>query len=133
MKKYLPKLVQGDPWLEPFSNIISDRMIVAERKEKELTGGKSLYDFASGYLYFGLHKTSVGWTMREWAPNATHIYLVGTFNNWEEETEYSFAHIGHGVWELNLAENALRHEDLYALHVHWSVNFGKRIPAWATR
>ena len=37
MKKYLPKLVQDDLWLEPYSGVISDRMIIAERKEKELT------------------------------------------------------------------------------------------------
>ena len=133
MKKYLPKLVQDDPWLEPYSNIISDRMIVAERKEKELTGGKPLYEFASGYLYFGLHKTPQGWVMREWAPNATHIFLVGDFNNWQEQAEFSFTYLENGVWELVLPTEALRHKDLYALHVHWAVNFGKRIPAWAKR
>ncbi|WP_346856262.1 alpha amylase C-terminal domain-containing protein [uncultured Draconibacterium sp.] len=133
MKKYLPKLVQNDSYLEPYSGIISDRIIVAERKEKELTGGKPLSDFASGYLYFGLHKTENGWVIREWAPNATHIYLVGTCNNWNEEAKYSFAHLDNGVWELHLKNEDLTHGDLYALHVHWAVNFGKRIPAWATR
>jgi len=133
MKKYLPKLVQEDPWLESYSGVISDRMIVAERKEKELTGGKTLNDFASGYLYFGLHKTQNGWVMREWAPNATHIFLVGTFNDWQEQTDYSFHHLNNGVWELVLPEDALKHKDLYALHVHWAVDHGKRIPAWAKR
>ena len=133
MKTYLPKLVQEDPWLQPYSGVISDRMIVAEKKEKELTGENSLYQFATGYLYFGLHKTEVGWVMREWAPNATHIYLVGTFNNWQEQAEYSFSFIGNGTWVLALKEDALHHGDLYALHIHWAVNFGKRIPAWATR
>ncbi len=133
MKTYLPKLVQDDQWLQPYSGVITERMIVADRKEKELTGGKSLSDFASGYLYFGLHKTSHGWAIREWAPNATHIYLVGTCNNWQELSEYSFHHLGNGAWELILEEQALHHGDLYALHVHWALNFGKRIPAWATR
>ncbi|MFV0268628.1 MAG: alpha amylase C-terminal domain-containing protein [Draconibacterium sp.] len=133
MKKFLPKLVQDDPWLEPYSGVISDRMIVAERRQKELTGGKSLYEFSSGHLYFGLHKTTRGWVIREWAPNATFIYLVGTFNEWKELTEYSFTHVGNGVWELRLESGALQHEDLYALHIHWAVNFGKRIPVWTTR
>lgn len=133
MKKYLPKLVQDDSWLEPYSGVISNRMIMADRKEQELTGGKSLLDFATGHLYFGLHKTSEGWVIREWAPNATHIYLVGTFNNWQEEAMYSFSSRANGVWELHLKEEYLAHGDLYALHVHWAVNFGKRIPAWATR
>jgi len=133
MKKYLPKLVQNDSWLEPYSGVISNRMIVADRKEQELTNGKSLIDFASGYLYFGLHQTENGWVIREWATNATHIYLVGTCNNWNEEAKYSFSHLDNGVWELTLKKEDLTHGDLYALHVHWAVNFGKRIPAWATR
>jgi 1,4-alpha-glucan branching enzyme len=133
MKKYLPKLVQNDSWLEPYSGIISDRMIVADRKEKELTAGQSLSEFASGYLYFGLHKTESGWVIREWAPNATHIYLVGTFNKWQEDSKYAFSHLENGVWELVLDEESLLHGDLYALHIHWTINHGKRIPAWATR
>lgn len=133
MKKYIPKLVQNDLWLEPYAGIISDRMIIAEKKEKELIGAGTLSDFASGYLYFGLHKTAKGWVIREWAPNATHIYLVGTCNNWNEEAKYSFSYIDHGIWELELEEEYLAHGDLYALHIHWAVNFGKRIPAWAKR
>jgi len=133
MKKYQPKLVKDDTWLQPFAEIISARMSEAEAKENELTGEQSLAEFASGYLYFGLHKTNSGWVIREWAPNATHIFLVGTFNNWEEMAAYSFQHLDNGVWELALDKNALHHGDLYALHIHWSVNYGKRIPAWATR
>ena len=90
-------------------------------------------DFASGHLYFGLHKTNDGWVIREWVPNATFIYLIGTFNNWQEEKEYTFLPLENGVWELKLQDNALHHEDLYALSIHWAINSGKRIPAWATR
>ena len=56
-------------------------------KEAELTnkGKQTLSDFASGYLYFGLHRTAKGWTFREWAPNATAIYLIGTFNGWQKD------------------------------------------------
>jgi 1,4-alpha-glucan branching enzyme len=133
MKKYLPQLVLNDAWLEPYSGIISDRMIIADRKEKELTDGKTLSEFASGYLYFGLHKTDDGWVIREWAPNATHIFLVGTFNNWQENKSYAFSAIGNGVWELQLEEQQLKHTDLYALNMHWAINHGKRIPAWARR
>lgn len=133
MKKYLPNLVLNDSYLESYSGIISDRMIVANKKEQELTNGKSLADFASGYLYFGLHRTNEGWVIREWAPNATHIYLVGTFNEWKEEGRYSFSHIGNGIWELILEEDSVKHGDLYALNMHWAISNGRRIPAWATR
>lgn len=133
MKKELPKLIENDKWLEPFSETIINRIKEADAKERELTGEKSLSDFASGYHYFGLHRTVDGWVIREWAPNATFIYLIGTFNNWEEQKEYTFLRLENGVWELKLDKSALKHEDLYALSVHWAINHGKRIPVWATR
>ena len=75
-------LIKNDPWLEPYANAINGRHDFVLRKEKELTadGKTSLSDFADGYLYFGLHKTDKGWVLREWAPNATKIVLVGTFS-----------------------------------------------------
>ncbi len=83
-------LIKNDPWLEPFADAITGRHQHAIDKEAELTnkGKLTLSDFASGYLYFGLHRTAEGWAFREWAPNATHIYMVGTFNNWEEKATY---------------------------------------------
>jgi 1,4-alpha-glucan branching enzyme len=133
MNKNIPKLVKDDPWLEPYAEIISGRIAEADKKETELTGNQSLSDFATGYLFFGLHKIENEWIIREWLPNATHIYLIGTFNDWQEKKEYEFKFSGNGVWELKLAETALNHGDLYALSVHWAINLGKRIPAWATR
>ncbi len=49
------KLIQDDPWLEPYEGAINGRHQHAIDKEKELTGNgkKTLSDFASGYLYFG--------------------------------------------------------------------------------
>ncbi len=40
MKKTLPKLIQDDRWLEPFTDAIIRRISEAEAKEKELTGGE---------------------------------------------------------------------------------------------
>jgi 1,4-alpha-glucan branching enzyme len=133
MKNKIPKFIQTDKWLQPFSETIINRIKEADKKEQELTGEKMLTDFATGYLYFGLHQTVDGWVIREWVPNATHIYLVGTFNNWQEEKDYLFNRLDNGVWELKLDKDTLHHEDLYALSVHWAINYGKRIPAWATR
>lgn len=133
MKEKNSILVQNDKWLEPFSQIINQRIEEAENKEKELIGTNSLVDFATGHLYFGLHKTNEGWVIRDWAPNATHIFLMGTCNNWHEEKTYEFKHIGNGNWELTLNPDQLKHGDLYALSMHWAIDHGKRIPAWATR
>ena len=134
MEKTL-NLIKSDPWLEPYAAAITGRHQYAMDKEAELTNGgkQTLSDFASGYLYFGLHRTDKGWTFREWAPNATHIYMVGTFNNWEEKEEYSLKRLQNGNWEINLSANAMRHGDLYKLIVYWDGGQGERIPAWATR
>ena len=134
MEKTL-NLIKSDPWLEPYAAAITGRHQYAMDKETELTNGgkQTLSDFASGYLYFGLHRTDKGWTFREWAPNATHIYMVGTFNNWEEKEEYSLKRLQNGNWEINLPANAMRHGDLYKLIVYWDGGQGERIPAWATR
>lgn len=58
MEKTL-NLIKNDPWLEPYKDAIVGRFEHAMDKKAELTnGGKStLSDFASGYLYFGLHRT----------------------------------------------------------------------------
>ncbi len=128
----IPGIVANDTWLEPFTEIINRRQEKAALKKEELFTG-SLTDFASGHLYFGLHQTKNGWVVREWAPNATKIYLVGVFNNWQEEEAYEFLAIGNGNWELFLDRDQIKHEDLYALSVHWNGGYGKRIPAWATR
>ena len=134
MEKTL-NLIKSDPWLEPYAAAITGRHQYAMDKETELTNGgkQTLTDFASGYLYFGLHRTDKGWTFREWAPNATHIYMVGTFNNWEEKEEYSLKRLQNGNWEINLPANAMQHGDLYKLIVYWDGGQGERIPAWATR
>ena len=128
-------LIKNDPWLEPYSDAIAGRYQHALNKKAELTnkGKQTLSDFASGHLYFELHRTPKGWTFREWAPNATHIYMVGTFNHWEEKDAYKLKKLKNGNWEINLPEDAIRHGDLYKLNVYWDGGQGERIPAWATR
>lgn len=133
MKKLL-RILKNDPWLEPYAPVIEGRHGDVARKEKELIGSHgTLCDFANGYNYFGLHRTATGWTFREWAPNATAIYLIGTFNDWKEDEQYSLKPIDGGVWEINIPADKMRHGDLYKLHVHWNGGDGDRIPSYATR
>ena len=131
------KLIENDPWLEPFSEAIEGRYQNVLKKENELTGnGKStLSEFASGYLYFGLHRTRKGWVFREWAPNAKDIYLIGDFNNWEVRHEYRLKKVKRaaGIWEIELKHEAIKHGDLYKLKVCWEGGEGERIPAYANR
>lgn len=129
------KIIKNDEWLNPYEAAIQGRHDHALYKLNELTGGKgTLSDFADGHLYFGLHRTSRQWILREWAPNATEIYLTGTFNDWSECPEYAFKRIeGTGNWELKLPLKALHHLDLYKLSIHWDGGQGERVPAWAQR
>ena len=109
-------LIKNDSWLEPFEKIIYQRLVKAQKKEVELTGGnQSLSDFASGYLFFGLHRTPGGWIIREWAPNATNIYLIGDFNNWEKSDSWAFTQGKNGVWELKMPADAIHHGDFFKL------------------
>ena len=129
-------LVRDDGWLEPFEQAIRGRHDHALWKIGQLTrnGKKTLSDFASGHLYFGLHKLAKGWVFREWAPNATEIYLIGDFNNWQEDEKYKCKRIeGTGNWELKLSEKALKHGQLYKMKVKWNGGEGERIPAWCRR
>ena len=130
------KLIENDPWLEPFSAAIEGRYQRVLDKELELTGGKmSLTDFASGHMYFGLHRTRKGWVFREWAPNAKDIYLIGDFNNWQVKPEYRLKKVkrSNGVWELELKAEEMKHGDLFKMKVYWEGGEGERIPAYANR
>ena len=134
-KQPLLKLVKNDPWLEPFNEAIQGRYDHVMYKLNELTGGKgSLSEFAGGHLYFGLHRTARQWVLREWAPNATKIYVIGEFNNWQEDEAYAMKRLPKtGNWEIKLPSKAMKHGVLYKLKVYWEGGCGERIPAWVRR
>ena len=129
------KLVERDSYLEPYNLSIEGRHRYFLQREKELTknGRQTLSGFASGYLYFGLHRTSTGWVFREWAPNATKIVLVGDFSGWDELPEYELKQLPGGVWERRMPKKALAHGQHYKMKVYWKGGCGERIPAWVRR
>jgi len=129
------KIIKNDPLLEPYAMALQGRHDYAVWKEKELLGrdNRSLSDFASGYLYFGLHKVKRSWYFREWAPNATAIYVIGTFNDWKKSENYRLQPLENGIWEGRFPEKAIQHGDLFKLLVEWNGGCGERIPAWARR
>ena len=132
MTKHL-KLVKSDPYLQPYEAALLGRYEYANRKEAEITGGKPLDEWATGYLYFGLHHTPDGWVLREWAPNATAIYIKGDMNGWQKSEAYRLQPLEHGVWEIKMPESAMRHGQLYKLLVEWNGGYGERIPSYARR
>ena len=128
-------IIKNDPWLEPYAQAIQGRYDYVLKREKDLTknGEMTLSDFADGYLYFGLHKVGNEWILREWAPNATEIYLIGSFNNWQRQESYKFKRIENGVWEVHVPLEQIHHLDYYKLLVIWEGGWGERIPAWCRR
>jgi alpha amylase, catalytic domain protein len=130
-------IVKNDSYLVPFNEAICGRHNHAVERIKELTfeGKQTLSDFANGYNYYGLHKTNGKWIFREWVPNATNLYLIGDFNNWERSREYQCKRIEGtaGDWELILDEDKIHHGDLFKMYVFWNRGEGERIPAWAQR
>ena len=131
------KIVRSDEWLAPFEPAIAGRHQHVLDKMAELTNGgkQKLSEFATGYLYYGLHYEDKKWILREWAPNATAIYVVGDFNNWQEDKAYAMKRLSKtaGDWELKLPGKAIKHGQLFKLSIHWEGGQGERIPAWATR
>lgn len=128
------KIVDNDPWLRPYASVIENRHRLIKNKAAELTRElKDLKAFSTGHLYFGLYRDKNEWVMREWMPNATNVYLIGDFNNWEQDENFAFSATGNGNWELRVPLENIRHMDQYKLKVSWAGGSGDRIPAWAKR
>ncbi len=132
--KEKPEILLVDPWLEPFGDMIRRRREAIFLKAEALTGeSMDLGSFANGHLYFGAHKDAGEWIFREWAPNATELYLTGSFNNWQTLPAFRFKRVGNHNWELRLQENEITHKDLYKIRIRWKEGEADRIPAWAFR
>lgn len=125
---------ESDPWLNPFRGVIDRRSARCLMKEKQLADDSNLCDFAMGHFYYGLHSDNQAWVFREWAPNASKIFIIGVFTEWKEKPDYMMKRINQmGDWEIHLPHEALRHGDLFKLSVHWEGGSGERIPSYASR
>jgi len=131
----LKRFLDSDPYLRPYEKVIRSRQkLIHETGERLTRGTMSLPEFASGHEYFGLHFKDNQWIFREWAPNATSVYLIGDISGWQEKKEFALEPVGEeGVWEIRLASKTLEHGDLYRLRIHWPGGNGDRIPAYARR
>jgi len=128
-------LIAGDPYLRPYESVIRQRANHISGTARRLTQGKiSLSDFASAHEYYGLHFNKGRWICREWAPNATAVFLIGELTDWQEKKEFAFTQNNNaGEWEIQLPAKSLRHGALYRLRIHWPGGCGDRIPAYARR
>ena len=124
-------LVDLDQWLAPHKSTIQAREKYISSKLKTVLSGKTPAEFALGFHHFGLHQTATGWIFREWAPNATQIFLVGDFSDWKECKEFALNRGENGEWSINLPENSLRHGQKYKLRVYWPGGDGWRLPSYS--
>ncbi len=128
------KLVEFDPWLAPFSSQIEKRHSYFKTKLEDIKlRWGSLKEFASGHQFFGLHKNSTGWILREWAPNATKIFIVGEFSDWKPIQQYQLEKNNQGLWTIQVPDESLKHGDYYKLWMVWKDGAGMRIPSYVTR
>jgi 1,4-alpha-glucan branching enzyme len=114
-----PKLVADDPWLEPHQGAIERRM---KRFNDELaaiqTHSKTLAAHATGHKRVGIHFHPLEneWSVREWAPLAKAVFLIGDFNNWSRDT-HPLETSPNGVWHLKLPADTLAHGQTVKLHI----------------
>ena len=126
-----------DKWLEPYSEAIDSRHARILAEKARLFGGGEVSRAVNNHLYYPLHKEAgpagLEWVIREWAPGASRIYLIGDFNNWKRTQSYSFTPIGNGNWELRLPLMMLHHGNLFKFFVEWQGGGAERLPAYVTR
>ncbi|MDB4318374.1 1,4-alpha-glucan-branching enzyme, partial [bacterium] len=108
MPSQLP-LIANDSWLEPVAPVIEGRhqRYLDVLSDIEHAAG-SLIDHAAGHQHFGLHFSKKEWTLREWAPGARSIHLVGDFNEWNNQS-HPLTRDEYGVWSLTLPADTLAH------------------------
>jgi len=132
MIKKTRSLVDDDPWLAPYSDVIDFRV----------SNFKYYYDkylsdsfFSDQYKFLGIHfdQDKNCWVYREWAPNADALFLIGDFNKWNRES-HPLIKSKDGVWSIKLEGiNALKEGSFVKVVVHSKNGVHDRIPAYIQR
>ncbi len=123
-----------DPYLAPYKDAIDARHARIEAEHDRIAVDGSLSKGLNNHLYYGLHREAGGnWIFREWAPNASRIYLIGEFNNWKRTSAYALEPVGGGNWEIRLPAMFLHHGELYKLFIEWPGGGGERLPSYVRR
>jgi len=126
----IPKLVEIDPWLEPYTQDIQNRIDRFEQEKASLSPSATSFHKNKG-LHFSQQDQT--WTLREWAPAAKALSLIGDFNGWDDSV-HTLTREDHGTWSITLPANALKHKQLYKLRITGADGeMRDRIPSCATR
>jgi 1,4-alpha-glucan branching enzyme len=134
-------LTKEDGWLQPYEPVLlarqqrlADRLAIINKEYGSL--GK----FATAHQRLGLHYDAKrrGYVVREWAPGAERVSLVGDFNFWNREADPLIKNETTGVWELFLPDTEpgtrrLAPNSRYKLHVVAHGQGKDRLPAYLRR
>jgi 1,4-alpha-glucan branching enzyme len=133
-------LTQEDTWLQPFEPVLLARQQrLADRLAIITKEYGSLSKFATAHQRLGLHYDPKrrGYVVREWAPGAEAVSLVGDFNYWNRAADPLTKDETTGVWEGFVAddENGRRPAagSRYKLHVVAHGQGKDRLPAYLRR
>lgn len=137
-RTYTHPLVEIDPWLTPHEGALRHReWLFHHQLSRIATSELDLADFASGHEHFGLHRLEHSWVIRERAPNASRVTLIGDFCNWELRPEFDLTRRPDGTWELFLPLTTLKHQQHYKLMMFWREGerevCAERIPSFCRR
>ena len=127
-------IYETDQYLKPYAQILDNRRkrTVARLEELKDTCGP-MEQFSRAYEYYGMHHAGGKWTLREWAPSATEIYVIGDFSGWKEDERFKMRRLEFGNWEIEISDKEIRHGDKFKMSVHWVGGSGERIPAYIGR
>ena len=133
-------LTQEDSWLQPYEPILLARQQrLADRLAAITQEYGSLSKFATAHQRLGLHYDTRrrGYVVREWAPGAEAVSLVGDFNFWNREADYLQKDEATGVWEGFIADDESGRRPAagsrYKLHVVAHGQGKDRLPAYLRR
>ena len=71
------KIYDTDPYLMPYKGAIDARSERILDMRRHIAGNGLLKDAVNNHIFYGLHRCDDrSWVFREWAPNATKIYLI---------------------------------------------------------
>lgn len=129
------RLISKDSWLTPYRDQLIERYTFINKHRRRILGDRNISNFSLGHKYYGIHREDDGsWVFREWAPNATKIFLICGVTKWQDHNMFELKRVAgtNGDWELRLPASALRHLDLYKLHVYWDGGDGERLPSYTT-
>ena len=127
----------NDSYLLPYARVIQSRLARIRDVKQQVLGrsGRHLPDVADYHDVFGMHlsQDQTQWIMREWAPNATDVFILCDKSGWQPHRDFALEKIDHSVFEGRFSADTFSHKDLYHLKVVWPGGEGERIPTAARR